>query len=530
MRTLFAVLLFLAIALAQGIKSPPWRPGPMWGGRRGMPEASNMVFATADGCALCHSTSQTATAMWSPTGEDESPYGLWQASMMANAFRDPYWRAQVAKEMEGEPDRKDEIQALCLTCHAPMLHHTQRLSGAPAVPVREAAKDALAVDGVSCTACHQAGPESGFSGQLDIGTDRVIYGPFPNPIGRPMEMHSRFTPIQGHHMRESELCGACHTLFTKPSKDAKPFPEQAPYLEWKNSRQERTCQDCHMPPLRRTRIARNPAGRDFLIDPRPDPRGHIFVGGNTFMLRLLRENAEALGVTAPKDALSQMEQASRNLLGTQTAEISIGALRREGGRLHFDVAVRNLTGHKLPTGYPARRVWLSVQVRSGRDVLFQSGAFSREGRITGVADASTLPHYDVVESKEQVVVYEARAVDAEGKPTTYLSRMAGYEKDNRLLPSGWRHDGEYAEEIRPRGIGDDADFVGGWDTVHYRIRLPEDTDPGLRVVVWLLYQSVPPTWVDPLRSVDAEEARTFVRMYDKARRTPETLAVASRFE
>ena len=51
----------------------------------------------------------------------------------------------------------------------------------------------------------------------------------------------------------------------------------------------------------------------------------------------------------------------------------------------------------------------------------------------------------------------------------------------------------------------------------------------VRVIAWLHYQPVPPHWVDPLRRIDAKEAKLFVEMYERADKTPETLAVASRF-
>ena len=44
-----------------------------------------------------------------------------------------------------------------------------------------------------------------------------------------------------------------------------------------------------------------------------------------------------------------------------------------------EVRVTNLTGHKLPTGYPeGRRMWLNVQARDGDDVLiWESGCLRR---------------------------------------------------------------------------------------------------------------------------------------------------------
>jgi hypothetical protein len=164
-------------------------------------------------------------------------------------------------------------------------------------------------------------------------------------------------------------------------------------------------------------------------------------------------------------------------------------------------------------------------------VLFESGAYDPRGRILGPENEMRVPHRNAIRKESEVVIYEARAVDAEGRPTTYLTRMAGYEKDNRLLPRGWRADGPHAASTKPHGVGKDADFQPGRDIVHCDIPLPDDApEAGLRVVVWLLYQSVPPGWVDPLRKVDAPEARAFVKLYDAADRTPERLAVAARFE
>ena len=58
---------------------------------------------------------------------------------------------------------------------------------------------------------------------------------------------------ESQHIRQSELCATCHTLYTKargPNGEViGGFPEQVPYLEWRHSalREERSCQSCHMP-------------------------------------------------------------------------------------------------------------------------------------------------------------------------------------------------------------------------------------------------------------------------------------------
>ena len=139
-----------------------------------------------------------------------------------------------------------------------------------------------------------------------------------------------------------------------------------------------------------------------------------------------------------------------------------------------------------------------------------------------------LPHVDVVDEPSDVVVYEMIATDPEGRPTTYLTKMSGKRKDNRLLPRGWDPSHEGIDAVAPVGLAEDANFIGGSDTVAFDIEVPEEAN-NLRIVAWLHYQSVPPVWVDALRDVDAEASRRFLRMYDAADKEPETVAVAAKF-
>ena len=309
----------------------------------------------------------------------------------------------------------------------------------------EATTHPLYSDGVTCTVCHQIQPdglgtEARFDGNIEIKPGRKIFGPYADPGGQPMIMHSAFTPTQGEHVRSSALCAACHTLRT--GHTGTQFPEQSPYFEWRNSAFSdeggrnagtRTCQECHMAEVGPMKVARNPAGFDFNLAARFPVRAHAFVGGNAFMLDLLRTNAEKLGVTAPAEALERMARATRTQLSHKTASIVIENVRREqadgGGQdLVFEAVVTNLTGHKFPTGYPSRRAWVQAEVRDGRETVFSSGTVDEAGRLKGVADELSIPHRDVVDAPEQVVVYEMVAADPAGKPTTYLSEMNTRQK------------------------------------------------------------------------------------------------------
>jgi hypothetical protein len=537
-----AATLFAAAASGQDGKDlgTGLGPGPRWRGPV-RPTARNEVFATGDGCAMCHSLAPKALAMRSPTGDDVSPHGLWRASVMANSFRDPYWRASVKMEALAEPERAAEIEAQCLRCHAPMHHHSRRLGGLDPVGVEAAAADPMAKDGVSCTVCHQIQPdglgqETSWAGKPRIGRDRSIFGPYVEPLVEPMEFNANYTPKHGPHVQQSALCATCHTLHTDYQGER--FPEQTPYLEWRNSvfsdeggsnPESRTCQQCHMAELPPTRIARNPAGDDFVIPVRDPYRGHTFVGGNAFLLDMLAKHRDELGVTAPAAALQRNAQASRQLLAERTVDVQISELERRDGKLWFSVRVENKTGHKFPTGYPARRAWLHVLVRCGERSMFDSGGYTRDGRILDIGDPLTHEHHTLVTEPSQVVVWEMVAGDAEGQPTTHLTRMTQRLKDTRLLPKGWRRDGPHAAETAPIGIGNDFDFTAGGDTVHYSVDFPANAPFG-SVVAWVRYQTIPPHWVEPMRALDAPECKSFVAMYDAADRTPETAGLAIRFE
>ena len=154
-------------------------------------------------------------------------------------------------------------------------------------------------------------------------------------------------------MRRSELCATCHTLFTT-ALDAEGravgrLPEQVPFLEWQHSayNTERSCQDCHMPPVAEpTPIA------SVLGEPREGLSRHTFLGGNFFMLRMLNRYRNDLGVTAPPHELEAAAMATERQLRADTATVRIAEARRTGSNATFTVIVENLTGHKLPTGIP----------------------------------------------------------------------------------------------------------------------------------------------------------------------------------
>ena len=301
---------------------------------------------------------------------------------MANSSRDPYWQAGVRREMIDHPGAAADIEDECSICHMPMARATAHASGRKGrvfahLPVteRHGEQDLLAHDGVSCTVCHQISTENlgtreSFVGGFVIAgrqpTPRPIFGPFQIDKGLETVMRSsaEFQPTEGLQIRSSALCATCHTLITQAlGPDGRvigELPEQVMFQEWQHSvyAVQQTCQSCHMPVVDEAMPIASVLGQ-----PRQGLARHVFVGGNFFMLRLLSRYRLDLGVEATPLELDAAALRTVRNLQLQTATVSVEQMDLTGGRLDFDVAVQNLTGHKFPTGYPARRAWLHVTVR-----------------------------------------------------------------------------------------------------------------------------------------------------------------------
>ena len=512
------------------------------------------IFATSDQCVACHNGLRT------PAGEDVSIGASWRASMMANSSRDPYWQAGVRREMIDHPAAAAEIQDECATCHMPMSRTEARLNGRQGgvfnhLPVadKDDRSDRLAHDGVACSICHQItdqnlGTPASFTGGYVVSPSaatassraarqaRPMFGPFKIERGMTTIMRSAtgFEPTEALHVRQSELCATCHTLMTKalgPGGDViGELPEQVPFLEWKHSAyngEQRSCQSCHMPVVEQdTPIA------SVLGAPRKGFARHTFVGGNFFMQRLLNRYRDELGVVATPAELDAALGATVANLQTSTAELSIERAERSGARLIADVQVRNLTGHKLPTGYPSRRAWLHVAVRdrAGR-IVFESGAIAPNGSIAGNdndADALAVePHYSEIRAADQVQIYESVMGDASGRPTTGLLTAVRYLKDNRLVPRGF--DKSIADP-RIAVIGSaaqDADFGDSGDRVRYAIDVDEAAGP-FQIDAELRFQVIGFRWAENLKEYKSEETNRFVGYYESMASSSSEVLVARR--
>lgn len=511
------------------------------------------LFETSDKCLACHN------GMASTRGENVSIGSKWRSTMMAHSSKDPYWHAGVRRETLEHPKAKAAIEDKCSTCHMPMARFVERESGRkgevlkyvePGVLSKESRLERFVEDGVSCAVCHQVrsdnfGKDESYDGGFVVDTkqpleERIVFGPFKiaEATQRVMRTATGFVPTQSEHVRKSELCATCHTLYTHAldsnGQEVAELAEQVPYLEWLHSdyRDSMSCQECHMAAVEGAAPISSVLGK-----PREGAAEHRFRGGNFLLLQLIDGHRHTLGIAATPEELEATRRSTLEHLTTESASVVIEATAAsvDEGSLRFPVTVENLAGHKLPTAYPSRRVWLHVTVKDGSgNAIFESGALRDDGAITGNDnDADALrfePHYTEITSGGQVQIYESIIGDPSGAVTTGLLSAARYLKDNRVLPAGFDKATAEPDVAVFGGALDDASFEAGRDHVVFRIPVAGAAGP-FTVTAALWYQPIGYRWAMNLASVKGTEPQRFMKMYrampgrDTAVRLADTTAV-----
>ena len=522
----------------------------------GLPDTLNSLFTGSGKCAGCHSRDpnylasipgQIFPAIPMPFAWDVNPTDMWRSSIMANSAKDPFWRAKVAHEVAVNPGHQGAIEDKCTSCHAPLGHFAAKHDGIDLYTMEMLVSDSLALDGVSCVACHQLSEDStgfSFSGQLHFDS-AIIYGPYgmgkdePPLYTLPMETYSGYMPMHGQHFVESTVCADCHTLLThsvdlEGNFTGEMYVEQATYHEWLNSvfsgegfdlpygsdSLERSCQSCHMPRLFDPVIISS--GYAFL-EPRTPYGLHTLVGANTAMLEIMRDNVDSLGLTASAAQFDSTISRTMNMLLERTIDLEIieSEFSNEIGMHSIKVAIKNKAGHKFPSGYPSRRAFVELIVDFEGDTLFHSGKLDQTGASIIGADELGLTdyerHHDVITHESQVQIYELVAADVSISPTNILEQAAVTVKDNRLVPYGFSMDHLVYDTTRVEGDVlldpnfnfSDGVYGTGSDVISYE--LPLDVTSGIPylsnavVTVNVYYQSMPPRWVESMFDYNSEQ-------------------------
>ncbi|MGE5182344.1 MAG: hypothetical protein ACM31C_09800 [Acidobacteriota bacterium] len=518
MRSLVVVLSLAACTADAPSRPPPLAPLP--------PPASveTSRFRDADACAQCHLVDDTTSVLHDATGTNVSPVLLWRSSLMALAARDPYYLAVFSEELAAAPSHAPTIEPTCTRCHAPagseeLAENSAHLTFADLTTSTDPAP-LLGRGGVTCTLCHQIDPanlgqDASFTGGFTVGYGRTVYGRYGNPVTNPMQLIVNYTPALGTHIASSALCATCHTVIVPVG--ATQVVEQATFLEWRASAfpgQSKPCQTCHVPTNDAANNAISTIVANFstaALSPRMPVGEHVFVGGNSYVLSLLADAPDWSNANVP--AAELMASAARDdaHLATAAKLQVVSTSRDPDGTLVLVVRVINQTGHKLPTGYPSRRVWLHVTAGS-----FESGRAD-----TLVAQQ---PHRDVITSGDQAQIWEAVLVDASGVPTHRTLDAHGYGKDDRILPAGFAPTGTDVTRTAPVGVAGDASFVAGQDDVTYRI---SGVSAGTPIAIELLYEAVRPDIVDAIDAAATPAGTRFADLAHARPVTPVVLATAS---
>jgi hypothetical protein len=498
-----------------------------------LPFGRTTLFAGSGLCEVCHASD--GGNVMTVNGIDVSPITYWRSTMMGNASKDPFWRAVVAEEVHNFPALQQTIETTCTKCHSPQGYTEAIYNGQTTYSMAQMKADPIANDGVSCAVCHQIKPDNfgmvnSYSGHYKIDPDSIIYGPYPDPELNAMTAMAAFLPVYTTHMNQSELCATCHTLFTpyldNQGQIAGEFAEQTPYLEWKNSiypAQNIQCQDCHMPMIEDpVDIASIPQSHQVYRSPFWN---HVFVGGNVYMLEMLKDNISTLGLTASSENFDSTIARAKYNLNEKAIDLYI-TTTYENDSLNVFVKIENKTGHKIPSGIPFRRMWIHLKVTDPlNNVVYESGNYDGLGEIAGL-DTEYEPHYNLITNENEVQIYEGVMVDVDLAVTNTLLRASQYIKDNRIPPKGFTtthpsydttaifgsaaSDPNFNKENLTEGTGSDI--------VNYRIPVTNETT--YKVFAEVCFQTIKPRVVDQLASISEPDITQFIGMYNNLPNIP----------
>lgn len=458
------------------------------------------------------------------------PHDTWSGSMMSQASRDPIFWAALDVANNDVPGIGD----YCLRCHVPQGWLNRRsepplgtvdgcgLIGNLDISGQSAAQNDL--EGVTCHVCHRmmvnptppGGEQTVYFENAQYWIDDVdcpVGNPSPEPCRRgpydytgPGETPPVHPWAYSAYHESANLCGNCHnvtnpvkTLFAGGVDTGIPFPIERTFKEWQQSNYAmlgQTCQNCHMPdstanPVNACNLITNNRSGDLPI--------HRFAGGNAWIPDVLRQAYPALGLDTQ---LQATRNAALDMLQNQSAQLDITVPSQAvlGGSLGVQIQVTNLTGHKLPTGYPeGRRIWINVQARDGvNDLIWESGAYnSLSGVLT--EDAAI----KVYETKPGVWNFNGSSTcdiaDGVGSSIFHFALNNCIVADNRIPPLGFT--GMNDIETRPVGYtypetSPGSGVLVNYDVTSYSIPVPANAVSPLTVTATLRYQTTSKEYVE----------------------------------
>ncbi|WP_437510106.1 MYXO-CTERM sorting domain-containing protein [Sorangium sp. So ce1099] len=473
-----------------------------------MPQPNN--FGTAERCTGCHRAEGQDPLDYMPTD-------TWAGTMMANAWRDPIFKAALTIANQDVPG----IGTFCLRCHSPVGFVNGRATppdGSGFDP--NAASDGKIVDGqgVSCNVCHRAETTLGPDGKpsYHLGNAQLVFDTSPDAAGfisTPV-MYGPYENVESNsHVGErdpslagSQFCGQCHQV-TNPevmlrnadgTETTIEFPLDTTFEEWAASDfrdggpDARSCVDCHM---------RRKTGELAVADLGPlrtDPRDHVLVGGNHWGIQAV--------MAAEKEYVAEREAAFQLALDrtleslASAASVTLVEAPEEalpGDEITLTVRVENLTGHKFPTGYAeSRRAWIAVFL------VDEAGV---ERPLLGGYDA------DTGEIQHEPPTHEYRAVHGRwddgagvGEKEEHIALHDMVISDTRIPPKGFvpSRTTQPTQEIH---FGDGNGGYRNYDEASFTLTVPADASGAQTLSARVYYQSMTREYIEFLRSANVTD-------------------------
>lgn len=453
------------------------------------------TFEAYTACQACHQTQSN--------GFPVTITADWHGVPMAQSARDPLFYAAMAvanKYISG-------VGEYCIRCHSP----TGWLEGRSNPPTGEGLTG-NDLNGVQCDFCHRMKnpllpdstanpPVPGYgNGMFVVQVPRTPKrGPFSDAVAM------GHTVLADTFYRTGEFCGVCHNvsnpLYAQNVVTQSPHeygPIERTYSEWKLSWYAQqgsagTCQSCHMP-------YRPGYGATLPVAPyRPDIPQHDMTGGNTFLQDLLSDFWQTGLDTA---RLAAAKQRAANTL-QRAAQLELVAYRRND-TVTAQVRITNLTGHKLPTGYPeGRRMWVNIVGRNAQgDTIFQSGAYN-----TQTAELTHDGQIKVYEVKPGLTVARAAQFNLQPGPSFHFVLNDTIYKDNRIPPRGFTNAAFALHHAQPVAYT----YADGqyWDITTYT--LPSSVTS---VTATLYYQTASKEYITFLRDENVNNVQDWRRWGD----------------
>jgi hypothetical protein len=295
-------------------------------------------FSSAETCKNCH----------------PNHYNEWKGSMHAYAFVDPIntvWMDGLRNSLGA-----DVLGQFCVQCHSPI----GMLTGETPIGFDKNNVDPLAMEGVTCDACHLMEKASGTTINESVYHYDVKSGKKFGSIMDPAS--NNFHSSEGKQFYSLSIaCLPCHNLINQNG-----LPAEITYTEWLQSLYNMSsveCQDCHMPTY---------SGRAAVGGPQRDNlHRHDFIGVDVALI----DNFP--------NKVAQMQKIEQLLQNSVILNVELPDSVKANSNLEIRTTVINdRVGHDIPSQDTfIRQMWLEVTVTSAGDTLYKSGYFDANGDL-----------------------------------------------------------------------------------------------------------------------------------------------------